>query len=80
MKKMSAQLHRDYTNSSIPSSKEENHKKIANSREETNRLPGGQKGHKGARRKPMEPTEPIIKLVPEEVVKNPQDWEELEAK
>ena len=29
IKKMTAQLNRDYTNSSVPSSKDENHKKIA---------------------------------------------------
>ena len=80
IKKMSATLNRDHTNSSIPSSKDENHKKIANSREKSGRLPGGQKGHKGALRKPMEPTEPVVKLVPEEVAENPEDWEKLEKK
>jgi hypothetical protein len=80
IKKMSAQLNRDYTNSSIPSSKDENHKKISNSREKSGRLPGGQKGHKGSLRRPMEPTEPVIKLVPQEVTENPEDWEEMEIK
>jgi hypothetical protein len=80
VKKMSAQLNRDYTNSSIPSSKDENHKKIANSREKSGRLPGGQKGHKGASRRPMEPTGPVIKLVPPKVIENPEDWEEMEMK
>ena len=46
MKKMSAQLNRDYTNSSVPSSKEENHKKIANSRVRSGKKPGAQCGHK----------------------------------
>lgn len=38
IKKLNAQLNRVYTNSSIPSSKNENHKKIANSREKSGRL------------------------------------------
>ena len=80
IKKMNAQLNRDYTNSSIPSSKDENHKKIANSRQKSGRMPGGQKGHKGSHRKAMEPTVPIIRLVPEEVSENPEDWEEMEEK
>ena len=80
VKKMSAQINRDYTNSSIPSSKDENHKKIANSREKSGRKPGGQAGHKGAVRRTMEPTEPVRKLVPETVLKNPSEWEEMETK
>ena len=80
IKKMSAQLNRDYTNSSIPSSRDENHKKIANSREKSGRSPGGQKGHQGAVRRRMEPTEPVRKLIPEKVMKNPKDWEEMEMK
>ena len=80
MKKMSAQINRDYTNSSIPSSKDENHKKIANSREKSGRKPGGQPGHKGAVRRSLEPTEPVRKLVPEDVLRNPSEWEEMEMK
>ncbi len=80
MKKMSAQLNRDYTNSSIPSSKEENHKKIANSRVRSGKKPGAQCGHKPSYRKMMEPTEPIVHLVPDEVAENPEEWEMLETK
>lgn len=80
MKKMSAQLNRDYTNSSIPSSKEENHKKIANSRVRSGKKPGAQCGHKPSFRKMMEPTEPIIHLVPIEAAENPEEWEELTMK
>jgi len=80
VKKMSAQLNRDYTNSSIPSSRDENHRKIANSRTRTGRNPGGQKGHKGAGRRPMEPTQPAVRLVPREVAENPGDWEETDIK
>ena len=80
MKKMSAQLNRDYTNSSIPSSKEENHKKIANSRVRSGKKPGAQCGHKPSFRKMMEPTEPVIHLVPIEAAENPEEWEELTMK
>lgn len=41
IQQLKAQLNRDYTNSSIPSSKDENHKKISNNRERTTRKPGG---------------------------------------
>ena len=78
MRKMSAQLNRDYTNSSKPSSKNENYKKIANSRVRTGRKAGGQKGHTPHRRRPMVPTEPVIQLIPEEVLKKPEEWEEME--
>ena len=49
--KLTAQLNRDYENSSIPSSKTIRHKKISNSREKSGRRPGGQPGHKGHCRK-----------------------------
>jgi len=42
---LAAQLHRDYTNSSKPSSMSPNHKTIHNGREKTGKKPGGQKGH-----------------------------------
>lgn len=80
VKKMSAQLNRDYTNSSIPSSRDENHKKIANSRIRTGRKPGAQTGHRPAYRTPMTPTEPVVHLIPEEVSANPEEWEKTEAR
>lgn len=46
-KKLTAQLNRDYENSSIPSSLSKKRKKVSNSREKTGRKPGGQPGHKG---------------------------------
>lgn len=50
--KLTAQVNRDFENSSIPSSLQgPGRKKITNSREKTGRKPGGQPGHKGARRK-----------------------------
>lgn len=69
--KLRAQLNRDYENSSIPSSGKPIHKKIRNSREKTGRKPGAQPGHKGHRRKKLEPTvAPIFVHAPEEIVSN----------
>lgn len=62
--KLHAQIDRDYENSSIPSSKAIQRKKIANSREKTGRKPGGQPGHKGHGRKKQEPTQSVILLPP----------------
>lgn len=50
-RKLQAQLNRDYSNSSKPSSMSPNHKKIMNNREKTDRKPGGQPGHEGHGRK-----------------------------
>ena len=50
-RKLQAQLNRDYSNSSNPSSMSPNHKKITNNREKTGRNVGGQPGHDGHRRK-----------------------------
>lgn len=51
-KKLTAQVNRDFENSSLPSSLQRaGRKKIANSREKTGRRPGGQPGHKGHARK-----------------------------
>ena len=58
-KKMKAQLKRDYTSPSKPSSMSPNHKKIANSREKTDRKPGAQKGHKHHPRKSLNATNRI---------------------
>lgn len=71
-KKLTAQLNRDYENSSIPSSMSENKKKITNSREKTGRKPGGQPGHAGHCRKKQEPTgEPVLLMPPQEVLQDP---------
>ena len=45
VQKLTAQINRNYENSSIPSSKSIARKKISNSREKTGRKPGGQPGH-----------------------------------
>ena len=70
--KLRAQLNRDFENSSIPSSKSNKPKKIANSREKTGKAPGGQPGHKGHGRKKQEPTKPPVLLPPpQEVLEDP---------
>lgn len=69
--KLKAQINRDYENSSISSSMKPNHKKIANSREKTDKKPGGQPGHKGHSRKKHTPTNQIHILAPEKYVNSP---------
>lgn len=72
IQKLTAQINRDYTNSSIPSSKDENHRKISNSRIKTGRRPGGQKGHSRNVLRRLDPTEPAVMIpVPEEIEFNP---------
>ena len=69
--KLKAQINRDYMNSSIPSSMRPSHKKITNSREKTNRKPGGQPGHAGHKRKRLTPTKQIHIPPPEKYANNP---------
>lgn len=65
------QLHRDYENSSIPSSQQPNHKKIKNSRKPTDRKPGAQPGHAGHKRPHLEPTQKEYIPVPDRILANP---------
>ena len=53
------QLKRSHENSSVPSSQNPNRKKIANSREKTDRKQGAQPGHEGHRRRQQEPDETV---------------------
>ena len=69
--KLTAQINRDYENSSIPSSLKINRKKIENSREKTGKRPGGQPGHEGHGRKKLVPTHRIPIPAPEEYTANP---------
>jgi hypothetical protein len=69
--KLTAQVNRDFENSSIPSSLNPNRKKIQNSREKTGRAPGGQRGHEGHTRKRQTPTTRISIPAPKEYADNP---------
>lgn len=69
--KLTAQLNRNYENSSVPSSMTRKKKKIANGREKSGRKQGAQIGHKGYVRKKHMPTEIVTLPVPEEALNDP---------
>lgn len=62
---LTARVHRDYTNSSKPSSQSPDHGKIHNGREKTDRRPGGQPGHPHHKRKRQEPARIVEIPAPE---------------
>lgn len=62
IQKLQAQVNHNYENSSLPSSKCINRKKITNNRERTGRKPGAQPGHEHHPRRKLTPTE--IKIIP----------------
>ena len=71
IRKLTAQVNKDFQNSSIPSSQQgAGHKKIPNSREKTSRKRGGQPGHEGHRLQQRTPTESHRLPDPEEYVGN----------
>ena len=70
-KKLTAQVNKDFENSSLPSSMKIGRKKITNSREKTDRKPGGQPGHIGYQRKQYTPTECHEIPAPEQYANNP---------
>jgi hypothetical protein len=70
-KKLTAQVNKDFENSSLPSSMKIGRKKIANSREKTDRKPGGQSGHRGYLRKQYTPTECHEIPTPKKYANNP---------
>jgi hypothetical protein len=69
--KLTAQINRDFENSSIPSSLKPKRKKISNNREKTDRKPGGQPGHSWRPRKKRVPTNRIEIPAPEKYANNP---------
>ena len=75
-RKLTAQVNRDFENSSIPSSMQgPKRKKIPNTRVKTERRPGGQPGHKGHSRKKHVPTETHELPAPAKYVNNPDYYE-----
>lgn len=67
--KLTAQVNHNYENSSLPSSKCIDRKKITNNREKTGRKPGAQPGHPHHPRRRMEP-ERIVEVKTEEKLKD----------
>jgi hypothetical protein len=64
--KLLAQMNQDYETSSIPSSMNMRRKKITNNREKTDKLPGGQPGHEGHKRRRLVPTQTVSIPAPKE--------------
>lgn len=72
VQKLTAQVNKDFQNSSIPSSQQRSgRKKIPNSREKTGRNRGGQTGHKGHRLTQQKPTKSIHIPDPEKYMNDP---------
>ena len=69
IQKLTAQVNRNYENSSLPSSKCIGRKKITNNREKTGKKPGAQAGHPHHPRKSMEPDR-VVEIEAEEKFKN----------
>lgn len=80
IQKLTAQVNKDFSNSSIPSSMQRaGRKKIPNSRGKTGRSRGGQKGHPGHRLTPKKPTETHTIPDPEEYAENPDYYKTSEV-
>ena len=72
VKKLTAQVNKDFENSSLPSSSQgAGRKKIPNTRTKTGRSRGGQKGHEGHRLTQRKATEKYYLPDPEEFVNDP---------
>lgn len=75
-KKLTAQVNRDFENSSIPSSKQKSgKKKMPNSREKTGKRPGRQPGHKGHARRQHKPDVTYEMPAPVKYTDNPDYYE-----
>ena len=80
IQKLTAQVNKDFSNSSIPSSLQgAGRKKIPNSREKTGRSRGGQKGHPGHRLTQKKPTETHAIPDPEEYTEDPDYYKTSEV-
>ena len=79
IRKLTAQVNKDFSNSSIPSSLQgAGRKKIPNTREKTGRSRGGQKGHPGHRLTPKQPTETHAIPDPDEYTSDPDYYKTTE--
>ena len=67
--KLTAQVNHNYENSSMPSSKCIDRKKITNNREKTGKKPGAQEGHPHHPRRPVEPDR-VVEIAAEEKFKD----------
>lgn len=74
IRRQNAIIEKDYTNSSIPSSRNPNHKAIHNGRVKTGRKPGGQEKHKGHCRPWYEANQQAVLAEPECVSQNPEGY------
>ena len=76
VQKLTAQVNRDFENSSLPSSQQgPRRKKIPNSRVKTGRRPGGQSGHPGHKRKRHPVTESYWLPAPPELTEDSDYYE-----
>ena len=70
--KMIAQIHKDFKNSSLPSSAQTiRKKKIPNNREASGRNPGAQSGHPGHSRKKQTPNQTVLLHPSQEILDDP---------
>ena len=73
--KLTAQVNKNFENSSIPSSQQgPGRKKIPCSRVKTDRKRGAQPGHSAQARKKHQPTETVVLPAPEQVLKDPDNY------
>lgn len=80
IRKQTAIIEKDYTNSSIPSSQNPNHKTIHNGRKPSKKKKGAQKGQKGHKRPDYKADEIVDLQISECVEKNPENYELLDQK
>ena len=76
--KLKIQSEKDYTNSSFPSSSSVFPRKVKNSREKTDRKPGGQIGHEGHKRKQYETDEYVFIPAEEKILNDEKRYVELD--
>lgn len=80
LSKMKAQINKNSSNSSIPSSQNPNHKTIHNSRVKSGRKPGAQADHDGHGRHDLPADCTIVLEIPQEVARNPEKFTQLDGR